>query len=97
MMNIRPLGERVVIKPLEEETTTKSGIVLPDSAKEKPIEGEVVAVGPGKLTEDGKRVPLEVKVGDKVVYSKFAGTPVKQDGEEYLIINGDRDILAVIE
>ena len=96
-MNIRPLGERVVIKPLEEETTTKSGIVLPDSAKEKPIEGEVVAVGPGKLTEDGKRVPLEVKVGDKVVYSKFAGTPVKQDGEEYLIINGDRDILAVIE
>ena len=96
-MNIRPLGERVVIKPLEEETTTKSGIVLPDSAKEKPIEGEVVAVGPGKLTEDGKRAPLEVKVGDKVVYSKFAGTPVKQDGEEYLIINGDRDILAVIE
>ena len=96
-MALKPLQDRIVIKVIEDTEQTSGGIFIPDSAKEKPIEGEVVAVGPGKLTEDGKRAPLEVKVGDKVVYSKFAGTPVKQDGEEYLIINGDRDILAVIE
>lgn len=96
-MNIRPLGERVVIKMQEAEDKTQSGIILPDTAKEKPIEGVVVAVGVGRIDNNGNRVPLELKVGDKVVYSKFAGTPVKQDGVEYLIINGERDILAVIE
>lgn len=96
-MNIRPIGERVVIKPMEKEEKTASGILLPDSAQEKPIEGEVVAVGPGKVGEDGKRTPLEVKVGDIVVFAKFVGTNVKQDGVDYLIVNGERDILCVIE
>lgn len=96
-MNIRPIGERVVIKPMEKEEKTASGILLPDSAQEKPIEGEVVAVGPGKVGEDGKRIPLEVKVGDIVVFAKFVGTNVKQDGVDYLIVNGERDILCVIE
>ena len=96
-MNIRPIGERVVIKPMQKEEKTVSGIVLPDSAQEKPIEGEVVAVGPGKIDEHGNRIPLEVKVGDCVVFAKFIGTTVKQDGVDYLIVNGDRDILCVIE
>ena len=96
-MNIRPLGERVVIKMQEAEDKTQSGIILPDTAKEKPIEGVVVAVGAGRVDANGNRVPLELKVGDKVVYSKFAGTPVTQAGVEYLIINGERDVLAVIE
>ncbi len=96
-MNIRPIGERVVIKPMQKEDKTASGILLPDSAQEKPIEGEVMAVGPGKVGEDGKRIPLEVKVGDIVVFAKFVGTNVKQDGVDYLIVNGERDILCVIE
>ena len=96
-MNIKPLGERVVIKMLEKEETTISGIVLPDTAKEKPQEGEVVAVGPGRLLENGTRSALEVKVGDKVLYSKYAGTEVKKDGVEYLVLNGERDILAVLD
>lgn len=96
-MNIRPIGERVVIKPMEKEVKTQSGILLPDSAQEKPIEGEVVAVGPGRVGTDGNRVPLEVKVGDIVVFAKFVGTNVKQDGVDYLIVNGERDILCVIE
>ena len=95
-MNMKPLGERVIIKMLEKEETTASGIVLPDTAKEKPQEGEVVAVGPGRLLENGNRVALEVKVGDKVIYSKYSGTEVKKDGVEYLILNGDRDILAIL-
>ncbi|MCR6545044.1 co-chaperone GroES [Dehalobacterium formicoaceticum] len=96
-MNIKPLGDRVVIKVLALEETTKSGIVLPDTAKEKPQEGEVVAVGPGRVLENGERAALEVKVGDRVIYSKYSGSEVKMDGEEYLILNGDRDILAVVE
>ena len=96
-MNIRPIGERVVIKPMQKEEKTQSGILLPDSAQEKPIEGEVVAVGPGRINEKGERVPLEVKVGDVVVFAKFIGTNVKQDGVDYLIVNGKRDILCVIE
>jgi chaperonin GroES len=95
-MNIKPLGDRVVIKPLATEEVTKSGIVLPDTAKEKPQEGEVVAVGPGRALENGGYMALEVKVGDRVIYSKYAGTEVKQDGQEYLILNGERDILAIV-
>ena len=95
-MNIKPLADRVVVQVLPSEETTKSGILLPDTAKEKPQQGKVVAVGEGRKTEDGKRVALDVKVGDVVIYSKFAGTEVKQDGEEYLILNGDRDILAIV-
>ena len=95
-MNMKPLGERVIIKMLEKEETTASGIVLPDTAKEKPQEGEVVAVGPGRLLENGSRVALDVKVGEKVIYSKYSGTEVKKDGVEYLILNGERDILAIL-
>jgi chaperonin GroES len=96
IMNIQPLGDRVVIKVLASEEKTKSGIVLPDTAKEKPQEGEVVAVGPGRVLENGQRAALEVKVGDLVIYSKYSGTEVKIQGEEYLILNGDRDILAIV-
>jgi chaperonin GroES len=94
-MNIKPLGDRVVIKVIEIEETTKSGIVLPGTAKEKPMQGEILAVGSGEMV-DGKKVPLEVKVGDRVIYSKYAGTEVKMDGNEYLIIR-QSDILAIIE
>lgn len=94
-MNIRPLGDRVVIKLIESEETTKSGIVLPGSAKEKPQMAEVLAVGPGGMV-DGKEVKMEVKVGDKVIYSKYAGTEVKLDDEEYIIVR-QNDILAVVE
>jgi chaperonin GroES len=90
---IKPLGERVVIKPLPREEISKGGIVLPDTAKEKPQEGEIIAVGPGKLSEDGKRIAMEVKVGDKVVYSKYAGTEFKLDEEEVVILR-ESDILA---
>jgi len=90
---IIPLGERVVIKPLPREEISKGGIVLPDTAKEKPQEGEIIAVGPGKLSEDGKRIAMEVKVGDKVVYSKYAGTEFKLDEEEVVILR-ESDILA---
>jgi len=90
---IRPLGERVVIKPLPKEEVSKGGIVLPDTAKEKPQEGEIIAVGPGKLSEEGKRIAMEVKVGDKVVYSKYAGTEFKLDDEEVVIMR-ESDILA---
>lgn len=93
-MNIKPIGDRVVIKVLAGEEKTASGIVLPDTAKEKPQEGEVVAVGSGKLLDNGTKAALEVKVGDRVIYSKFAGTEVKVAGQEYLILN-ERDILAV--
>ncbi len=90
---IKPLGERVVIKPMPKEEVSKGGIVLPDTAKEKPQEGEIIAVGPGKLSEDGKRIAMEVKVGDKVIYSKYAGTEFKLDEEEVVIMR-ESDILA---
>mgnify|MGYP001175057629 CR=1 FL=1 len=91
---LKPLGDRVVVKPSPQESTTKGGIVLPDTAKEKPQKGEVVAVGSGKLLENGERIPLEVKVGDNVIYSKYGGTEIKLDGEEYLILR-ESDILAI--
>jgi chaperonin GroES len=95
-MNIRPLNDRILVKRLEEEETTKGGIIIPDSAKEKPAEGEVVAVGNGKLNDNGERIPLEVKTGDRVLFSKYGGTDVKLDGEDHLIMRED-DILAVVE
>jgi chaperonin GroES len=94
-MNIKPLGDRVVIRLVESEETTKSGIVIPDSAKEKPQMAEVLAVGPGGLV-DGKEVKMEVKIGDKVIYSKYSGTEVKLDNEEYIIVRHN-DILAIVE
>jgi chaperonin GroES len=93
--NLKPLEDRIVVKPQEEEETTVSGIVIPDTAKEKPVEGKVVAVGPGRF-EEGQRVPIDVKVGDSVIYSKYGGTEVKVEGEEYLILSA-RDVLAVID
>lgn len=92
---IKPLGDRVVIRVLEQEEKTAGGIFLPDTAKEKPSQGEVVAVGSGKVQENGTRIPLEVSVGDKIIFSKYAGTEVKVEGTEYLIVS-ERDILAVI-
>ena len=93
---IKPLGDRVLIKALEREEKTKSGIVLPDTAKEKPQEGKVLAVGTGKTLDNGTKVALEVQVGQKVIFSKYAGTEVKLDGEELMILN-ERDILAIVE
>ncbi len=95
-MNFKPLGDRVLVKPLEQEEVTKSGIVIPDTAKEKPQEGEIVAVGEGRLLENGQRVDLTVKKGDKVIYAKYAGTEIKRDDQEYLIVS-EKDILAIIE
>ena len=93
MEKLQPLGDRVVIKTIEQEEVTKTGIVLPDTAKEKPQEGEVIAVGPGKLADDGKRIAMEVKKGDRVIYARYAGTEIKIDGEEYMILR-EADILA---
>src|SRR5438874_7391968 len=93
--NPEPLEDRIVVKPGEEEETTVSGIGIPDTAKEKPQEGEVVAVGPGRF-EDGKRIPMDVKAGDKVIYSKYGGTEVKIEGDEYLILSA-RDVLAIVK
>jgi len=90
---MQPLGDRVLIRPLTEEEVSKGGIILPDTAKEKPQRGEVVAVGPGRLDENGKRVAMDVKVGDKVIYSKYAGSEIKE-GEEELLILRESDILA---
>lgn len=94
-MNIKPLGERVVLKVLESEEKTKSGIVLPDTAKEKPQMGKVLAVGSGKVLDNGEKLPLEVKEGDRVLFAKYAGTEVKLDGEEYMVLK-ESDILAII-
>ncbi|MCM8773829.1 MAG: co-chaperone GroES [Candidatus Omnitrophica bacterium] len=94
-MKIKPLGDRVVIKPSEEKERTKGGIVLPDTAKEKPQEGEIVAVGEGKRSDDGKIIPLSVKVGDKVLYGKYSGTEITINDEDYLIVRED-EILAII-
>ena len=93
---LRPLGDRVVIQPIPREEMTKSGIVLPDTAKEKPQEGKILAAGPGRLTDEGKREPMDVKEGDKVLYAKYAGTEFKVDGEELLIVS-QKDILAIVE
>jgi len=92
--NLTPLGDRVVVNPEPEEQKTKSGIVLPDSAKEKPSEGTVVAVGSGRVLDSGQRVAVEVKIGNRVIYSKYGGTEIKIDGEEYIILS-ERDILAI--
>ena len=95
-MKLKPLGDRLIVKAVEEEETTASGIVLPDTAKEKPQKGKVLAVGDGKLDDNGQRVPLDVSEGDEVLYSKYGGTEVKYAGEEYLVLSA-RDVLAVIE
>ncbi|MCL5290992.1 MAG: co-chaperone GroES [Actinobacteria bacterium] len=94
-MALKPLRDRVVVKPVEAEEKTKSGIVLPETAKEKPQQGEVVAAGEGRYDESGKRIPMEVKVGDRIIYSKYGGSEVKVDDEEYLILRED-DILAIV-
>jgi len=91
---VKPLEDRVVVKPSTEEERTKGGIVLPDTAKERPQEGEVIAVGPGKLLENGERAPMDVKPGDKVIFAKYGGTEIKIDGEEYMILR-QSDILAI--
>jgi len=96
MAKIKPLGDRILIKPLKAEAKTKGGIILPDTAKEKPQEGKVVAVGKGKTLESGKAEPMEVKVGDKVLYGKYSGTEIKIEGEEHLIVK-EEDVLAIIE
>ncbi|MBM9514208.1 co-chaperone GroES [Desulfogranum marinum] len=95
-MKIRPLNDRILVKRLEEEEKTAGGIIIPDSAKEKPAEGEIVAVGPGKLSDAGERVAMDVAVGDRVLFSKYGGTDVKLDGEDFLIMRED-DILGVVE
>ena len=95
-MKIRPLQDRVIVERLAEEAKTKGGIIIPDTAKEKPMEGKVIAVGKGKTTEDGKLIKLDVKAGDLILFSKYAGTEVKIDGKEYLIMRED-DILGIVE
>ncbi len=94
-VSIKPLEDRIVIKQVEAETTTASGLVIPDTAKEKPQEGEVVAVGPGRIDDNGNRVPLDVAVGETVLYSKYGGTEVKYAGEDFLVLSA-RDILAIV-
>jgi chaperonin GroES len=94
-MQIRPLHDRLIVKRLEEEEKTKGGIIIPDTAKEKPIEGKVIAVGDGKVKEDGSKIPMEVKAGDRILFAKFAGTEIKIDGEEHLMMRED-DVLAII-
>jgi chaperonin GroES len=95
-MNLKPLADRVIVKPAAAEEKTKGGIILPDTAKEKPMQGEIVAVGTGKVTEDGKIIALEVKVGDKVLYGKYSGTEINADDTEYLIMR-ESDIFAIIK
>ena len=95
-MNIRPLHDRLIVKRLEEEEKTKGGIIIPDNAKEKPQQGEVIAVGSGKVLEDGKKTPLEVKKGDRVLFGKYSGTEIKIDGDEFLMMR-EEDILGVVE
>lgn len=95
-MNLRPLQDRILVQRVEEETTTKGGIIIPDTAKEKPAEGKVIAAGNGKLADDGKRIALEIKEGDRILFGKYSGTEVKIEGDEYLIMRED-DVLGVIE
>jgi chaperonin GroES len=95
-MKVRPLHDRIIVKRLEEEEKTKGGIIIPETAKEKPIEGNVIAVGDGKVKEDGKKIPMEIKKGDRVLFTKYGGTEIKIDGEEHLMMRED-DVLAIIE
>lgn len=95
-VSIKPLEDRIVIQQLEAETTTASGLVLPDTAKEKPQEGKVLAVGPGRIDDHGNRIPVDVKVGDVVIYSKYGGTDIKYGADEYIILTS-RDVLAIVE
>ena len=95
-MSIQPLGDRILVKPIEAKEKTEGGIILPDTAKEKPQEAKVIAIGKGSVSEDGTKVPLEVKVGDKILYGKYSGTDINHDGEDYLILRQD-DILAIIK
>ena len=95
-MNIRPLHDRIIVERLEEETKTAGGLIIPDTAKEKPQQGKVIAVGKGKKTEDGKILPLDVKVGDKILFGKYAGTEIKIEGQEFLMMRED-DVLGVVE
>jgi chaperonin GroES len=95
-MNLRPLQDRILVQRVEEETKTKGGIIIPDTAKEKPAEGKVVAVGNGRVGDDGNRIPLEIKAGDRILFGKYSGTEVKIEGTEYLIMRED-DILGIIE
>ncbi len=95
-MKVKPLHDRVIVKRVEEEEKTKGGIIIPDTAKEKPVEGEIMAVGDGKVADDGKKIALEVKAGDKVLFGKYAGTEIQIDGEEHLIMRED-DIIAIVE
>jgi chaperonin GroES len=94
-MNIKPLADRIVVQPLEAQEKSKGGIILPDTAKEKPQEGKVVAVGPGRISDDGKKVPMELKVNDRVLYGKYSGTEVTVDGIEYLIMR-ESDVFAIL-
>ncbi len=91
----QPLGDRIVIRPIEQEEVSRGGLVLPDTAKERPQEGEVIATGPGRMTDEGSRIPMELSVGDKVLYAKYAGTEIKEDDEDYLVLR-ESDILARI-
>jgi len=95
-MKLKPLQDRVIVQRVEEETKTRGGIIIPDTAKEKPAEGKIIAVGEGKIADDGKRIPLSVQEGDRVLFGKYSGTEVKVEGEEYLIMRED-DILGIIE
>ncbi|MFO7599261.1 MAG: co-chaperone GroES [Candidatus Desulfacyla sp.] len=95
-MKVRPLHDRVIVRRVKEEEKTKGGIIIPDTAKEKPVEGKVIAVGDGKLADDGKKIPLEVKAGNKILFGKYAGTEIQIDGEEHLIMRED-DIIAIVE
>ena len=94
-MNVRPLADRILVRRIEEKETVRGGIIIPDTAKEKPQEGEVVAVGPGRVTEDGKRIPMEVKKGDRILIGKYSGTEVKIEGDEFVILRED-DVLAIV-
>ncbi len=94
-MKLKPLQDRILVQRVEEKTTTKGGIIIPDTAKEKPAEGKVIAVGAGKVTDDGKRIPLEIKKGDRVLFGKYTGTEVQIEGDEYLIMR-ESDILAIV-
>jgi chaperonin GroES len=95
-VNIRPLGDRVLVRPLEQEKQERGGLIIPDTAKEKPQEGVIISAGKGKLSDDGKLIPMDVKAGDKVLYGKYSGTEIKIDGQEYMIMHQD-DILGILE